>query len=75
MTDERPPIGETVRDEETGRVGEVTGHHGRYVQLRPLLGGREWDAEPARLRQVSTTELLSARVAALNSLTRRTSST
>lgn len=70
-----PPVGETVRDEATGRIGEVMGHEGRYIQLRPLLGGREWDAQPGRLRPVSATELLSARVAALNSLTRRAGST
>lgn len=64
-------VGSTVRDEETGRVGEVMGHEGGRVQLRPLLGGREWDARPDRVRPVTATDLLSARVAAVNSLPRR----
>ncbi|MDI3408399.1 hypothetical protein [Streptomyces cavernicola] len=64
-------VGETVLDEDTGRIGEVMGHEGRYVQLRPLLGGREWDVRPDRVRPVTAPELLSARVAAVNSRTRR----
>ncbi|MDI3424135.1 hypothetical protein [Streptomyces luteolus] len=75
MSVPRPEVGETVRDEETGRVGEVMGHQGGYVQLRPLLGGREWDVRPDRVRPVTATELLSARVAELNSLTRKARTT
>ncbi|MGW0731317.1 hypothetical protein [Streptomyces sp. NPDC002851] len=66
----RPPLGEIVRDEVSGRVGEVRGHEGPYVQLRPLGGGREWDAAPARLRPISQAELLSARVAGVNARSR-----
>ncbi|MFJ8752762.1 hypothetical protein ACIREO_26005 [Streptomyces sp. NPDC102441] len=46
------------------------GHEGPYLQLRPLGGGREWDADPARLRPLGPTELLSARVAEANARSR-----
>ncbi|MFE9647376.1 hypothetical protein ACFYO0_25310 [Streptomyces sp. NPDC006365] len=32
-----------------GRVGEVMGREGGYVQLRPVGGGREWDCPPEAL--------------------------
>ncbi len=66
-----PGVGETVRDTARDRVGVVMDHHGRYVQLRPLGGGREWDADPARIEPVSQSELLSARVAEVNARSRR----
>ncbi|MFD8341687.1 MULTISPECIES: hypothetical protein [Streptomyces] len=46
------------------------GHEGPYLQLRPLGGGREWDADPARLRLLGPAELLSARVAEANARSR-----
>ncbi|WP_405774929.1 hypothetical protein [Streptomyces sp. NBC_00859] len=39
------------------------GHEGPWLQLRPLSGGREWDADPARVRAVGPAELLLARAA------------
>ncbi|MGW6309818.1 hypothetical protein ACWFRQ_18525 [Streptomyces niveus] len=45
-------------------------HEGPYVQLRPLGGGREWDADPVRVRRLSPAELLSARVADANTRSR-----
>jgi hypothetical protein len=42
------------------------GHEGPHLQLRPLGGGREWDADPACVRPVGPAELLSARVAEAN---------
>ncbi|WP_069169656.1 hypothetical protein [Streptomyces griseus] len=65
-----PPLGVAVHDEGSGRVGLVTGHEGPYVQLRPLGGGREWDADPARVRPARPAELLSARVAEANARSR-----
>ena len=50
-------VGTAVHDGDSGRVGLVMGHEGPYLQLRPLGGGREWDADPARLRPVSYTHL------------------
>ncbi|MFH9466237.1 hypothetical protein ACH4LT_02910 [Streptomyces clavifer] len=46
------------------------GHEGPYLQLRPLGGGREWDANPARVRPAAPAELLSARVAEANARSR-----
>ncbi|KUF19760.1 MULTISPECIES: hypothetical protein [Streptomyces] len=62
----KPALGSTVRDGKTGALGHVMGHEGPYVQLRPLAGGKEWDADPARVEPVDATELLSARVAVAN---------
>ncbi|MFH9864304.1 hypothetical protein [Streptomyces sp. NPDC017202] len=61
-----PAVGEAVRDTVRDRVGRVTGHEGPYVQVRPLGGGREWDADPGRLRALTQDELLSALVAEAN---------
>ncbi|WP_323136661.1 hypothetical protein OG709_28150 [Streptomyces sp. NBC_01267] len=61
-----PAVGDTVHDPVRGRVGVVMGRVGPYLQLRPLGGGREWDADPDRVRTLSPAELLSARVALTN---------
>ncbi|MGX1486771.1 hypothetical protein FKO01_46650 [Mesorhizobium sp. B2-3-3] len=63
-------VGTAVHDGDSGRVGLVMGHEGPYLQLRPLGGGREWDADPARLRPLGPAELLSARVAEANARSR-----
>ncbi|MFJ2716741.1 hypothetical protein [Streptomyces sp. NPDC087437] len=47
------------------------GHTGPYVQLRPLAGGREWDAHPHHLRPLTPSQLLSALVADANARSRR----
>ncbi|MER7048866.1 hypothetical protein [Streptomyces jumonjinensis] len=71
MTPEKHPgIGETVRDAEHKRVGVVMGRVGPYVQLRPLGGGREWDADPERVVPLTPPEALSARVAEVNARSR-----
>ncbi|MFJ2257458.1 hypothetical protein ACIOKD_03785 [Streptomyces sp. NPDC087844] len=59
-----------VVDEHTARVGEVMGCEGPYLQLRPLGGGREWDADPAQVRPASAQERLRASVAAANARSR-----
>lgn len=41
-----PVVGSAVQDTTRDRVGIVVGHEGPYLQLRPLSGGREWDARP-----------------------------
>ncbi|MEV6958109.1 hypothetical protein AB0M97_02660 [Streptomyces sp. NPDC051207] len=48
----------------------VMGHEGPYLQLRPLSGGREWDAEPADVRPLTAEELLRARLAETNERSR-----
>nr|WP_030902789.1 hypothetical protein [Streptomyces sp. NRRL F-5126] len=66
-----PAPGAAVRDTVRDRVGRVMGHAGPYVQLRPLAGGREWDAEPGLVRVLTPAELLSALVAEANARSRR----
>lgn len=61
-----PDVGDTARDARTGRVGRVMGHVGPYVQLRPLNGGCEWDAQPEDLRPARQSDALSPDVAAVN---------
>ncbi|MDH6435353.1 hypothetical protein M2158_003830 [Streptomyces sp. SAI-144] len=63
---ERPPVGSYVVDERDGRVGEVMGHLGGKVQLRPLGGGREWDCEPGATRPAPQSDVLRARVRKVN---------
>jgi hypothetical protein len=65
-----PPPGTAVRDTARNRVGIVMGHVGPYLQLRPLSGGREWDAAPDRVQLLTTEELLRARVAEVNARSR-----
>lgn len=65
-----PGVGTAVHDGGSGRVGLVTGYQGPYVRLRPLGGGREWDADPARVRPAGRDELLSAQLAEVNARSR-----
>ncbi|MGY0070326.1 hypothetical protein ACWZEH_26800 [Streptomyces sp. QTS137] len=69
--DRLPGAGAAVRDTARGRVGRVMGHVGPYVRLRPLAGGREWDADPAHLHRLTPSELLSALVGEANARSRR----
>ncbi|MFJ9426331.1 hypothetical protein [Streptomyces sp. NPDC101249] len=66
----QPHVGETAEDTATRRVGKVMGFEGPYVQLRPIQGGKEWDADPARLRPVPVAEALSPAVATANARSR-----
>jgi hypothetical protein len=54
-------------DTRIGKVGEVIGREGPYVQLRPLGGGREWDVPPEDVRAATPRERLRAKVALANS--------
>lgn len=58
--------GEYVIDGRSGRVGQVMGHVGGYVQLRPPGGGREWDCPPEVLSPAPPREVLRERVRQLN---------
>ncbi|MFE4493122.1 hypothetical protein ACFRKD_11785 [Streptomyces niveus] len=62
--------GTVVFDEQGSRIGEVMGSEGPYLQLRPLGGGREWDADPERVRPATAHERLSAAVAVANAVSR-----
>jgi hypothetical protein len=53
-------------DARDGRLGEVMGREGGYVQLRPVGGGREWDCPPETLREAPPGEVLRARVRQVN---------
>ncbi|MER6210920.1 hypothetical protein [Streptomyces sp. NPDC001642] len=70
MAPEQQPTGALVHDAERGELGYVMGHEGPYLQLRPVTGGREWDADPALVRLATNDERLHAmqeRNRALNS--------
>ncbi|MGW0708270.1 hypothetical protein ACWD4G_20325 [Streptomyces sp. NPDC002643] len=70
MTARKAAIGDPVEDTDRKKIGEVMGFEGPYVQLRPLGGGREWDAEPDSIRPVSRQEALRARLAVANARSR-----
>ncbi|KUL51641.1 hypothetical protein ADL22_05970 [Streptomyces sp. NRRL F-4489] len=61
-----PAKGEIVRDLLRERVGRVMDHEDGCVQLRPLGGGVEWDADPADLEPVAVSAALREHVADLN---------
>ncbi|WP_149184087.1 hypothetical protein [Streptomyces sp. TRM49041] len=61
--------GTLVYDPVADKVGEYRAVSGPYVLLRPLGGGREWEADPVRIRPASLAERLSAGVRAANGRT------
>ncbi|MFI5686839.1 hypothetical protein [Streptomyces sp. NPDC051636] len=61
--------GAVVYDPATRKVGEYQDRSGPYALLRPVGGGREWQADPAALRPATARELLSAGVRAANERT------
>ncbi|WP_307680112.1 hypothetical protein [Streptomyces sp. V4I2] len=63
---ERPAVGTHVVDVRDGRLGEVMGHVGGRVQLRPVAGGREWDCPPESTGPALQEEVLRARVRRVN---------
>ncbi|MFF9899326.1 hypothetical protein [Streptomyces longispororuber] len=58
-----PRMYDLVVDTERARTGRVMGRVGGYLQLRPPGGGREWDADPARVRPADEDERLRAGIA------------
>ncbi|MGW1884897.1 hypothetical protein [Streptomyces sp. NPDC002133] len=65
-----PAVGSYVIDTSNGQVGQVMGHEGPYVQLRPIGGGREWDCPPDALRIATAAERLSAATSYANARSR-----
>jgi hypothetical protein len=61
-----PEVGSVLYDGESGKVGEYRAKAGPYLLLRPLGGGREWEADPADVRPATPAEQLSAKVRAAN---------
>ncbi|NEC85136.1 hypothetical protein [Streptomyces sp. SID12501] len=70
MTAYKPNLGDTVEDADAGRIGKVMGFEGPYVQVRPVGGGREWDARPDDLRPVTDAQALRSAVAVANARSR-----
>jgi hypothetical protein len=62
--------GTLVYDPQTNRVGEYRDRTGPYAMLRPVGGGREWQADAARIREATPDERLSAGVRAANDRSR-----
>ncbi|MEO3974107.1 hypothetical protein [Streptomyces sp. CAU 1734] len=62
--------GAVVRDAAGNRIGRVMGDVGGRIQLRPLNGGREWDALPEDLSPAAQSDALSTAVAEVNSLSK-----
>ncbi|MFI8170187.1 hypothetical protein ACIGAN_28080 [Streptomyces sp. NPDC085931] len=62
--------GTLVYDPQTNRVGEYRDTTGPYAMLRPVGGGREWQADAARIREATPDERLSAGVRAANDRSR-----
>ncbi|WVT98475.1 hypothetical protein V3O60_13605 [Streptomyces xanthochromogenes] len=52
------------------RVGEFRGVAGPYWSLRPMAGGTEWEAEPARVRPPTPAERIGAENARCNARSR-----
>ncbi|MGW1609235.1 hypothetical protein ACWCQZ_07475 [Streptomyces sp. NPDC002285] len=62
----RPGIGELAKDSARARTGIVMGEVGGRVQIRPIGGGKEWEALPHNVKPPSAREELSARLAIKN---------
>ncbi|MEU8978874.1 hypothetical protein [Streptomyces sp. NPDC048309] len=58
--------GTLVYDPQARKVGEYRDKAGPYAMLRPVGGGREWQADPALIRPATPEERLSAEVKAVN---------
>jgi hypothetical protein len=56
-----PEAGSFVRDTRLNVDAVVMAAVGTYIQLRPIRGGAEWDAEPRHIRPLTAREELSAR--------------
>ncbi|MFE8941841.1 hypothetical protein ACFYNX_30730 [Streptomyces sp. NPDC007872] len=70
MESHGPERGALVYDQVAHVVGEFRGRAGPYAMLRPVGGGREWQADPADLRPATPAERLSAGVRAADDRTR-----
>lgn len=66
-----PGLGELIYDPVTRKVGEYQGKAGPYAMLRPVGGGREWEADPVQIRPATDAERLSAGVKAANARAER----
>lgn len=71
MTAKSDPLepGSLLYDPATSKVGEYQDKAGPYALLRPVGGGREWQADPASLRPATPQERLRAGLRAANERT------
>ncbi|WP_369265213.1 hypothetical protein [Streptomyces sp. R35] len=58
--------GTLMYDPATRKVGEYRDMAGPYAMLRPVGGGREWQADPDQIRPATAAQRLSAGVEAAN---------
>jgi len=63
---ELPTVGTLLMDTARDVVGEFQGVVGGRFHLRPVGGGREWAVTPEFIREPTTSERLTAGVAAAN---------
>lgn len=63
---ERPAVGTHAVDVRDGRVGEVVGHAGGSVRLRPVGGGRKWDCPKEAVVDAQPEEVMRARLRETN---------
>ncbi|MFJ8112971.1 hypothetical protein [Streptomyces sp. NPDC096132] len=66
-TENQFETGTVVYDPRSDKVGEYQSQAGPYALLRPLGGGREWEARPDLLRPATPGERLTANLRATNS--------
>ncbi|KPI24448.1 hypothetical protein OK074_7025 [Actinobacteria bacterium OK074] len=63
---ETPRVGTYGLDVREGKVGEIMGHVGGLVQLRPVGGGVEWDCPVESVEAAPPKEVLRAKVRKAN---------
>jgi hypothetical protein len=61
-----PETFEWVKDAGSSKVGEVRGKEGPHYQLRPVCGGREWDARPENIRELTPEERVRVKLQTVN---------
>ncbi|MGW0463886.1 hypothetical protein ACWDX6_01230 [Streptomyces sp. NPDC003027] len=66
-----PEVGDLVRDTATGRVGFYVDSVADRFLIRPVSGGRAWEAEPADVQLATPLRELRARAAEINARSRR----
>ncbi|MFG2376428.1 hypothetical protein ACGFY9_33765 [Streptomyces sp. NPDC048504] len=66
-----PERGALMYDPVLPKVGEYQDKAGPYAMLRPVGGGREWEADPEQIRPATAEERLSAGVKAANARAER----
>ncbi|MFD8914831.1 hypothetical protein [Streptomyces sp. NPDC059575] len=65
-----PGIGDLAKDTATNKVGILMDKVGGRFLLRPVRGGKEWEAEPDKVEFPSASEKLQANNAARNRMRR-----